>query len=680
MNNKIEIIPVGGQVKGKNNEMKRLPLFAVLALFVLAMVFVATYLVVREYNHETSTALERREAIANLGALLIHEKFDGIIDVGISLASRARVYNNIEERDWDEAIENLKEILQTFPYLDNVLLFDKEGVLKASVVPSPEMIGKSFAHRDYYQGVSKDWEPYVSEAFKRAVEPKDNVVSVAVPILSSDQRIIGILVLAVKLDAITDWLKEVDVGSGGIIFVVDKKGQLVAHPQLRAVDNLADYFSVSSVQYSHNNDFGTEIHNKDFAVSEEHIASWAHVRDYGFVIEIAQPTRIAFAERKNKLIEYLLFWTLIIISATVFLYRVLKDRVMLRAQRDHEATLLESIGDGVVAIDRGWSITLWNKSASAITGWSKEEAMGKPLRTVLKFLRERDRVENIVFIEDAMVRGKVTTMSDSTILVRKDGSETQVGDSAAPIFCGGGETPDGAIIVFRDMSLALEKSHLRSDIAYATHQFRTPVTEALWNLEMAIDEQDTDKRKEDIRIAYQAILSIKKLSEHLVFVSEIDQGDIAVKLSAVKFVNALTDVQKKIEKEAKLRDITLSIATVSPLLAINTDKKLLSRALFEIIENAVIYSPRGSKVEVMTTIKEKEILIEVVDTGVGITEEEQPIIFTKFFRGSNRGKMNAGGGLGLYLAKAYISLLGGKIWFTSEKGKGTTFSVTIPIA
>ncbi|MBI5153375.1 MAG: ATP-binding protein, partial [Parcubacteria group bacterium] len=80
-----------------------------------------------------------------------------------------------------------------------------------------------------------------------------------------------------------------------------------------------------------------------------------------------------------------------------------------------------------------------------------------------------------------------------------------------------------------------------------------------------------------------------------------------------------------------------------------------------------------------TTVKEKDLLIEIIDHGFGIPEEEQVLIFTKFFRASNHGKENVGDGLGLYIAKAYITLLGGRIWFNSEEGKGTTFSITLPI-
>lgn len=652
---------------------------ATLSLIILPLVFLAVYLGVREYGHQTSTALDRRESIATLGASLIHEKLDGMIDIGLLLASRPLVYQNAEKGKYDAVVKNLEEIPQVFPYIDSVVIFDKEGVLKATIPPMPEVTGKSFAHRDYYQGVSKEWKPYVSEAFKRAVEPRYNVVSIAVPIKSPDQKVLGVLLLTIKIDAIAGWSKELDVGNGGFVHVVDKKGQMVADPHIKPEEDLVDHSLVTVTQKLLKGERGVEV-LFDSIENEEYVTAYAPVKDYGFGVAINQPARIAFAERKNQVIEYAFFWTLIIFAAGLSSYRMLKSGDMMRVQRDHERTLIESIGDGVVSIDRDWHITLWNKAASAITGWSKEEALGQPFRTIVKFIRERDRKENIAFIEDAIIMKAPSRMENGTLLVKKDGSEIAVDDSAAPLVGMSGEV-EGAIIVFHDATKEHESMHLKSDFMYASHQLRTPVTEALWNLEVAIDEQDPEKRKEDLRIVHHSLLSIKKLSEHLVSVSEIDQGNVSVKMLSVKFIDILTEIQSKIEATAKMRDVTLSIAPVSPLIAINTDKKLLSRALFEIVENAVNYSRRGATVDVAASLQEKNILIEVADTGVGIPEEEQVTTFTKFFRGSNRGSEGAAGdGLGLYLAKEYIALLCGKVWFESEEGKGTTFFISLPVA
>ncbi len=641
---------------------------------------IGAYLVNSEFEHQTRVALERRDSIAKLGAMLIHEKFDSIIDVGTSLASRAMVYQAMGNGQWDEVAKNLSGPTAMLPYIDDVLLLDTSGMLKA-VIPSTSdatVIGTSFAHIDCFQGVSKEWKPYISEVFKPTPEPQYNVIAVAIPVMSPEQEALGVILLTIKLDAIVGWIKDIDAGTDSTVFIVDKKGQLVAHSKLELEDDLVGYSSLESVQRILAGGSGVEIHDKDFAIDEKHVAAYSYIKNYGFGIEVLQPTRTAFAERNKQAIIFSIIWAIVVFMASLSSYLILRSRVLMKAQRDRERIMLDSVGDGIVAIDRDWRIILWNKSASVITGWSKEEAMGKPFRDIIKFIRESDRKENISFIEDAIVMNRIASVDQGTLLVKKDGSEIAVGDSASPILGQNGR-PEGVIIVFRDVTKEREKAQLRSDFSYASHQLRTPITEALWNLETGIEEKDTDKRNEDLRVAHQSLLSVKKLSEHLVYVSEIDQGNISVNLSSVRIADVLTEIQGKLEKEASIRGVTISFPAISPFIAITTDKKLLTKILFEIIENSVTYSRRDSTVTITTTQKENEFLFEVSDIGVGIPEQEQVLMFTKFFRASNRGSENPGDGLGLYLAKAYVTLLGGKIWFESEEGKGTTFFISLPI-
>lgn len=661
----------------KSRKLQRLPLSATLFLVILPMVFLSVFLCVREFTIQTKAAFERRESLATLEASFVREKLDGLVDIGTSLATRPMIYKNIEAGNWGESVKNMEVVLQALPDINSVAILDKEGVLKAVTPPMSEVMGKSFAHRDYYQGVAKEWKPYVSEVFMRSIEPKYSVISVAIPVRSFDQKVTGIFLLTIKSDTIIRWIKEINTGFGGLTYLVDKNGKLIAHPSLKSGDEIVDYSMFSVVQKLIRGERGSEMFF-DPDEKEYQVVAYSPVKKYEVGVVVAQSAGVAFAERSNKVAEYIIFWVLIAFIFSFSSYRILKDRIAIIDQRDRERTLLESMGDGVVAIDRDWHITLWNKAASTITGWNKDEVLGKPFRTIIRFIRERDRKEDIAFIEDAIVMRKTSFMEAGTLLIKKDGSEVATGDSVAPLIDQNGNT-EGAIVVFRDASKERESAHLRSDLAYATHQFRTPVTEALWNLEIGMSEQDADKRKEDLRIAYQALLSIKKLSEHLVAVSEIDKGDIVVNLSKVRLIDVLIETQNKVALEAKKYGVEIFISPISPLVAVSTDPKFLKRIFFEIIENAVVYSRHGAEVIVAATFHKKELLIEVVDTGMGIMDEQQPLIFTKFFRGTNSAKKCAGSGLGLYLAKAYVMLLGGKIWFKSEEGKGTTFYVSLPI-
>ena len=304
---------------------------------------------------------------------------------------------------------------------------------------------------------------------------------------------------------------------------------------------------------------------------------------------------------------------------------------------------------------------------------------GKLLRNFLKLIRESDRKENIAFIEEAIVYGRVGFLEHSTVLITKDGKEIPIGDSAAPIFDSAGLVI-GAIIIFRDVTMEKESHSLKSDFAYASHQLNTPVTKALWNLESALEEEDAKKIKEKIGIAYQSAKSIQKLNNQLYAISEIDQKIIIPKLEELKLIDVVGEVLEEIKKKCVDCHIAINIEPISPILGLKNNRKMLSRILLEVLENAVVYNKAGGAIDFKTNVQGDGILFEISDTGIGITEEQKTLIFTKFFRGNNFDTTEIiGAGLGLFICRSYVKLLGGKIWFESKKDQGTTFYILLPI-
>ena len=111
-----------------------------------------------------------------------------------------------------------------------------------------------------------------------------------------------------------------------------------------------------------------------------------------------------------------------------------------------------------------------------------------------------------------------------------------------------------------------------------------------------------------------------------------------------------------------------------------TDNSALRNIMQSIISNATEYTPQGGKIEVSLEKKDRIFIFTVKDTGIGIPLPEQKTIFDKFTRGSNAQLVKTEGtGLGLYIAKQAVELLGGKIWFESKEKKGTTFFVELPL-
>lgn len=350
---------------------------------------------------------------------------------------------------------------------------------------------------------------------------------------------------------------------------------------------------------------------------------------------------------------------------------------LLNIEKNRFQALLESIGDGVVAIDRDWTITVFNDAAVKISGWTKEEALGRPFRSIIKILREQDRKEAISFIEDAMSTGEPRQLEYHAFLVMKNGKEISLGDSAAPILSGEGKVV-GAIIVFRDKTAEKNASMLRSDFAYASHQLRTPVTKALWELEAAMGKKTVEEIKAGLSGAYQAIQSMNRLSDELVEVSKLDQQEVRMAKQMIKIADLCADMAE-IHEEAKRCGVVLQEPAVSAIEGINTDPRMFKRIMNVVLDNAIKYSDPNGTVKVSMATKDDTLEISVEDFGCGILEEEKPMVFTKFFRGRNIDTTAiAGAGLGLYIAQEYVKLLGGKIWF-EPKGKGTIFYITLPI-
>lgn len=656
-------------------------------LVVISPIVVMSYVGYKDTEeHLTELTLSRRESLAHLASIVLKEKFDRIVDLGVSFATRVQFRKHIEAGRWDEAIKILESAPKDFPYIDTVGLFDPKGTLMAVTPPIPEAIGQNFAYRDYYQGVSKDWQPYVSEVFKRAPEPKYNVVSIAVPIKSEsiregDRKILGILLLTINLDIILDWAREIEVGPGGFAYFVDRNGHVAGHPKFSSQDEVVDFSEVPAVKKILQGEKGVEILYNPIE-KEERISAYEQVPVYGWGVIVQQPTLTAFASRKERLQQLLTFDAITIAAVSFLAYLILGFIKTQYRYRYQEKVLFESIGDGLVAIDRHWNIIRWNKAASSLSGWSQEEALGKPFREILKFIREKDKSENIVFIEETMLYGKPHLMENDTKLVRKDGTEIYVGDSAAPVFDDRGRV-DGAIIIFRDISKEHELQSAKEEFSsLAAHQLRAPVTVIKGYTSMLVDEGagKNERWKEYLQQMQTAVDKLNDLVSALLNASRLELGTLAINPEPAYLPDIADGIIESMLPQIKEKKLTLEKNYAKDVPSLNIDIKLMQAIFQNLLSNAIKYTPEGGKISVGVEKKEHDLLIKVGDSGYGIPKSEQSKVFSKFFRATNTAEqVPEGTGLGLYIVKSAVEQGGGKIWFESEENKGTSFYISFPL-
>lgn len=248
----------------------------------------------------------------------------------------------------------------------------------------------------------------------------------------------------------------------------------------------------------------------------------------------------------------------------------------------------------------------------------------------------------------------------------------------------------GSMIIIHDVTQEKLVERTRTEfITLAAHQLRTPTSGIKWSLRMMLDGdlgEISDKQKEVAETAYQTnekvislindLLSIVKIEEGK-FLSEMTLGSLEelIRTTVSFYKNEINEKKLKIdfnEPKEKLPDVLM-------------DASKMKMAVENIFENAIRYNINSGKIIIsmqeagLTEKGEKEILVSVKDTGIGIPEERRKDVFNKFFRAENALRAyTEGSGLGLFIAKHIIEAHGGRIWFESEN-EGTTFYFAVPI-
>ena len=365
------------------------------------------------------------------------------------------------------------------------------------------------------------------------------------------------------------------------------------------------------------------------------------------------------------------------------------------AVQQKDEAILSSIGDAVFAIDTNEKITLLNPVAEHISGFTRDEAVGRPYKEILHFLYEGTDKVNEKFVRRALA-GHITAMHDHTILLRKDGTRIAVADSAAPIRNAKGKIL-GAIIVFRDVSKEQELDRAKTEfVSLASHQLRTPLSAINWYSEMLLNGDAgsiTAEQKEYLQEIYEGNQRMIELVNSLLDVSRLDLGKLTNEPVPTDMSAIVASIHKELKTSIAHKKHHLTLAIAKKFDLVLADPKLLRMVVQNLMSNAVKYtSDNGTIVVTLRPAHAEEILkagirktsgdyflFSVADNGFGIPKEEQAHIFSKLFRADNVRELDVEGtGLGLYIVKEVVEKLGGRVWFESVEHKGTTFFVVMP--
>jgi len=224
---------------------------------------------------------------------------------------------------------------------------------------------------------------------------------------------------------------------------------------------------------------------------------------------------------------------------------------------------------------------------------------------------------------------------------------------------------------------------LKSDfVATVSHELRTPLTSIRYMLDLLRRGRVPE---EDKKQSFYETLTIESerlsdIIENLLDFSKIEGGMKQYDLKPIDPKSYTADLAKRVEDHIKPKEFRLKVDIADNLPAIKVDKDSLSRALSNLLDNAIKYSGESRIVHLSSWADSENIYWEVKDMGVGISLDEQKLIFDKFFRSSEFSDDSIkGSGIGLTLVKHIAEAHGGKVSVTSQKGQGSQFTLAIPI-
>ena len=384
-----------------------------------------------------------------------------------------------------------------------------------------------------------------------------------------------------------------------------------------------------------------------------------------------------------------------------------------------EALFLYATEGIIVANDKG-EITRCNPSSENLFGYEKDELLGKKIEVLVP----RKLSEKHVNHRDSYNKNPHPRSMGADIQLyglKKDGSEFPIQISLSPYSTAHGKFVIAFIIDItarrqaeeklknysvelekqvknrtlileeainelektkKNLNIALEKekelNELKSRfVAMASHEFRTPLTTMMSSLSLVTkygEQNDKDNQIKHVGKIKNSINNLTDILNDFLSLSKLEEGKIDNMPEELNLKAFLSEIVSEMRTMAFEKQELIEVYEGKEVVFI--DKKLLRNVMFNLISNAIKFSPSGGKIIISCFVSEKSIKITVKDSGIGISKEDQKHLFERFFRGHNATHIQ-GTGLGLSIVAKYAELMNGSVFIESEENKGTTFIIEL---
>jgi len=333
----------------------------------------------------------------------------------------------------------------------------------------------------------------------------------------------------------------------------------------------------------------------------------------------------------------------------------------------------DALSQGMIILDEKSQVRYANGASAVFLQCKREEVLGMEAGTLIQ---NEEVKEAVAAALSGSARGRKTIEVE-----RHDESGSGVFRfSIRPLRRHNGSS---VLITIEDITQqCVAEASRNSFVAQATHELRTPLSNIRLYLETALGdgENDATLRSKCLNVINDESRRLERIVSEMLSVAEIEAGSLKLHRDDVRLDKLFEELEADYGAQAKDKDIAMKFDLPPKLPVIQADRDRLILAAHNLIGNALKYTPAGGKVTVTVKSENTQLVMEVADSGIGIEEQEQQLIFEKFYRSKDPrvGKIT-GSGLGLALAREVVRLHGGEITVRSELNSGSTFTLTLPV-
>ena len=353
-------------------ERRYLPLIIVFIFVIISAT--AFYICYRHHTINAAQALQKDRSAAALLSLLMEERFKKIVSAMESYSNRPQLIRAVQDKNVKTASVHLVSLTKYYPEINSLIITGRQGTLWTAYPDRPEVLGKSFACRDWYKEISKEWKSNISDVVLRAVGEKDIAFQISVPIVDETGQVMGILMSTQRTVGLSYLTQHIPLEPGTFITITDRKGQIAYSSRPNVEKEIRPYPFYSNIKKA------IAANNKTFAVDEPvpggrtHYISFAPVGNIGWTVLIERDKHSILLSEYAYFIQVTATALLLFLFITLFIVYSSKQALILS---EFAESVINTVREPLIALDQNLRVVKVSRSFYDFFQVKPEDTMGQ---------------------------------------------------------------------------------------------------------------------------------------------------------------------------------------------------------------------------------------------------------------------------------------------------------------